>query len=389
MRPHLFAFLLCLFGVLPGCNSRGRSGVPTLPELVAASVLGGGRLFLDPFASRLLIGSIVLQNTLAAGIDGGDIVFRIQPEPGMEPEETEVVVPAGQQRTVPVFTTLVAAAVLQLTVFANYSRGGTERPFPLVWNNEAADNRALALLALVAGQPITSLAALWYASALLAPVGVLTNNSNRNVVQRVPALAQDIRLYAALIFFVALADLQGAFGGGPADGAVFPPGAGPEGFTVAATPSAPLAGGEQCFFWFAVREPIPLADPQQLFQYAFVVDSDTNPANNWVASPAFADDFFAGTDRWYELNYTPAGGWQMRCRQVGPGNTLTTVASAARVILSGDTMLLVVPRSEFAVANPPFRATTFAHLGDFGQNPPFTWSGDPTPTVAEGLRSWQ
>ena len=120
-----------------------------------------------------------------------------------------------------------------------------------------------------------------------------------------------------------------------------------------------------------------------------MLDSDASPANNYVASPQFQDDFFQGTDRWYELGYAPATGWTLRCRVVGAGNSISTVPSAARAILSGDTLLLVVPRSELGVPNPPFRATTFSHAGDFGQNPPYDWSGDPTPTVAEPLRSWQ
>jgi hypothetical protein len=384
MRRILLALFLVLFGGLPACHGRG--GTTTLPELAAAAaVTGGGRVLLDPLGTRVLLGTILLQNALASDFGTTGIVFRLLLGAGYEADESEVVLTPGQQRQVAIYTTLVTATALSIAVFANYERGGTEREYPVAWTNEAGGNRALQLLQLLQAAPIV---ALWYSSLVLAPIGVLTNNSNPAVPRRLPLLAQEVRLYAALLVYLSLFDLQNAFGG-PADVATFPPGQGPQGFTVAANPSAPLAAGDHCVFTLAVQEPIPLADPTQRFQYAFVVDSGVSPANNWVPVPAFPDDFFAGTDRWYELNYAPSSGWQLRCRTVAAGNVLATVPSAARAILSGDTLLLVVPRSEFVVANPPFRATTFAHLGDFGQNPPYTWSGDPTPTVAEGLRSWQ
>jgi hypothetical protein len=389
MRSLLLAVLV--LSALPGCNRGNRVAAANVPALVAAAVTGGGRVLLDPLSTRVLLGTILLQNTIAAGVLGGDIRVRVAPEPGVEPDETEVVLAPGEQRAIAVYTTLVTLAALQLTVFAKYVDGGSERAFPVQWSNELAAARSLAVLQLLAAP---SIAPVWYQSAVLAAVGVLTRNSNPNVPQRVPALAQDVRVYGALLKFLTVLQLQAAFGGldssdGGPEGATFPPGAGAEGFTVAAAPGAPLTEGEYCVFWLSVQAAIPLAEPTQRFTYAFVADGDANPANNWVPAPAFPDDFFAGTDRWYELDYTPATGWALRCRAVGPGNTLTTVASAARAILAGDTLLLLVPRGEFALATPPFRASTFAHLGDFGQNPPFTWSGDPTPPVAEGLRAWQ
>jgi hypothetical protein len=385
LRSVLLAFLV--LSSLAGCNGGRRNSTGTaLPPEVLAAVTGGGRVFADPLATRFLLGTILLQNLLPVGTVGGVIRYQLLLASTFETDEGEdFELAPGEQRAIPVYTTLVAVRTLQLVVLANYVANGLQRTFNVDWTNESAQARAATLLQLVTASQVL---ALWYASGVLGPIGLLVLNSNLNVPQRVPAGPQEIRLYGALLFFLTQAQLLEAWGGLDG-GAIFPPGQGPEGFTVAATPSAPLAEGEHCFFWLTVQEPIPLADPAQLFQYAFVVDSDANPANNWVPAPAFPADFFKDTDRWYELNYAPASGWSLRCRVVGAGNTLTTVPSGARAILSGDTLLLVVPRSEFVLANPPFRATTFAHLGDFGQNPPFTWSGDPTPTVAEGLRSWQ
>ncbi len=389
MNPRRLLLLFVVLFVLPVCNRRQHTvGTGLLPQQVDACVKGGCRVLLNPLASQSLLGTVRLRNGLHADMVGADTRFRFELPEGYWADETEVVLGAGEQRSIAVYTSLVTLAALQITVFAELVSGGlTPRTFPIRWTNEAADSRALALI-----QRITAaqLIGLWYASALTAPIGVLTWNSNLLIIRTLAALAQDIRLYGALAFSLSLFELNNAFGTGLAEGApVFPLGQGPEGFTLAAEPAAPLTAGDYCVFWLATREAIPLADPVQLLQYAFVFDSDANPANNWVPAPAFQGDYFKDTDRWYELNYAPSTGWALRCRVVGAGNTLTTVPSGARAIFSGDTLLLLVPRSEFAVPSPPFRATTFAHLGDFGQNDPFVYSGDPTPAVAEGLRFWQ
>lgn len=385
LLPRALVFLLSLTA-LCGCHrNRGGTALAGLPPVVAAAVLGGGSVVLDPYLTLALVGTLTLRNDLPVGTASGGIRFRVDVPAGSQADATDVLLAPGELRTVQVFTTLVLATALATTVYARYERGGDERAFPVDWQNVAGGNGALRICQLLgSGQ----LAALWYASLLLTPVGLLTRNSNPLVPQRLPQLAQEIRLIGALLGFFTLLELQAAFGLG-VDTGTFPVGQGPEGFTVAATPTAPLADGEFCAFWMTTAAEIPVSDPNRFYQYAFVVDSDADPANNYLPAPAFPDDFFAGTDRWYELNHAPATGWQLRCRVVGPGNTLTVVPSGARAILRGDTWFLLVPRSEFQVANPPFRATSFGHAGDFGQNPPYDWSGDPTPPVAEGLRSWQ
>jgi hypothetical protein len=350
-------------------------------------VLGGGLALLDPYATaRVLLGTLTLRNDLPDGTAEGDIDYHIECPAGCEVDQTDYRLAPGAQVAVAVYTTLVLSAILSVSVLTNYVRGGTERAFPIQWQNLTGASRALSLLQIISASVF---AILWYTNAFLVASGVLTNNSNPSVPRRIPALAQDVLLFGAVIGLLTLLELEGLFGAGALDGEAFPPGDGPNGLTIAANPSAPLVAGEYVTFWLTVGEDIPVASQDRLLQYAFVCDSDTNPANNYVPSPAFPDDFFAGTDRWYELNYAPGPGWTFRCRVVGAGNSITTVPSGARAILSGDTLLVIVPRSEFVVSNPPFRATTFAHSGDFGQNPPYDWSGDPTPTVAEGLQTWQ
>ena len=371
-----------------GCR-RNRNGelVPNVPAIVAAAVLGGGSVLLDPLATTaVLVGTLTLRNDVAAGTADGDVEYRVDCPAGFEASEYDVRLGPGEERVVQVFTTLVLVAVLTVTVYAVYaSATAAERAFPITWNNFSANSAAFALLSLISA-PL--FAVLWGTNTFLSPFGVLTNNSNPLVPQRVPALAQDVRLFGAIIGALTILQLQALFGnvdGGA--GPTFPPGQGAEGFTVAADPSASMTAGEYVTFYLSTKADIPL-DGDELLTYSVVCDSDLDASNDWVPNPAFPDDFYKGTDRWYQLDYAPGSGWRFDCTQVGPGNTLTVVPSAARVIVRGDTVLFVVPRSEFAVSNPPFRVTTFAHTGDFGQNPPYTWSGDPTPTVADGLQTW-
>jgi hypothetical protein len=379
--------LLLAFFTLPGCHrSRGGTADAQIPAIVAALVTGGGRVLLDPNATtRLMLGTILLRNTLAAGTANGDIRFFVRSGAGYEPDVGETVLAPGEQLSVAVYTTLAVASVLSLSVFARYELGTAEREFPLAWTNEAAASNGLELCQHLGS---AQLAVLWYLSAWMSPVGLLALHSSASVPPRLPALLSEIRMLGAMVAYFSLLELQGMFQNAN-DSVSFPDGAGPYGFTVPASPLSPLQDGNYIAFWMSVQAPFPTADPAQRFQYAFVMDSDTNPANNYVPAASFPNDFFAGTDRWYDLTYAPATGWQLACKQVGAGNAVTTVASGARAILRGDTLLLLVPQSEFAVSNPPFRATSFAHQGDYGLNPPYTWSGDPTPAVAEGLHSWQ
>jgi len=385
---RLMVFLIVIVGLF-GCR-RSSNGqlVVDVPTVVAAAVIGGGNVLLNPAAtSSVLVGLLTLRNETAVGTANGDMEFRVDCPAGCETPTPTVTLAPGEEFVVQVFTTVVLAAVISVNVFARYLAGTASRDFPIAWNNVLFASNAFAVLALMQ-EP--AFATLFFASVVLAQVGILTRNSNPLVPQRIPALAQDVRLFGAVIAVLTLVQLQALFVGVSDTGSeAFPPGQGPNGYTVEASPGAPLQAGEYITFWYSVSEDIPLASQAELFQYAVVCDSDANPANNYVPSPAFPDDFFANTDRWYELNYSPANGWALTCKVIGPGNAITTVSSAARAIVRGDSIVMVVPRSEFAVSNPPFRVSTFAHTGDFGQNPPFTWSGDPTPTVAEGLQTWQ
>lgn len=384
---RLLIFLTVMVALF-GCK-RSKSGelVVDVPAVVAAVVLGGGDVLLDPVASTaLLVGLMTVRNETAVGTVNGDIEYRVDCPAGCSVDQETVVVAPGQEAVIRVFTTLVLVATVSVTVFARYVAGVTERTFPIAWNNVAFGNAAFATLALLSA-PV--LAVLWSTSAVLAAVGIETGQSNPLVPRRIPQRAQDVRMFGAVAGLLTVVQLIALFGGLTDEGGeLFPEGAGPNGYTVHASPGAPLQQDDYITFWMSCDDDIPLSSTTEFYQYAFVCDSDLDPNNNWVPAPAFPDDFFKDTDRWYELNYAPNGSWVLTCKQIGNGNSINVVASGARAIISGDSIVMVVPRSEFAVQNPPFRVSTFAHTGDFGQNAPFTWSGDPTPTVAEGLHAW-
>jgi hypothetical protein len=201
----------------------------------------------------------------------------------------------------------------------------------------------------------------------------------------------EILLRGMLLMAVTRATLEGLFGAGnvapagnPPD---FPCGAGPNGFTVCPTMPAPMPVEDYLFVWLATNGTIPLASPTRTYQYGFVFDADGNAANDYVPAPAVANDFYGGTDRWYSVEYDPVAGWRLIVTDAR-NNVFTVIPSGARAIIVDNAIGLFVPTSEFAVDFPAYRVTAFEHGGDFGIPPPNDWSGDLSPTVAEGLATY-
>ena len=127
----------------------------------------------------------------------------------------------------------------------------------------------------------------------------------------------------------------------------------------------PMPEGEVFVAVAVMAGEIPQADPERHLVYSLVLDSDNDEANNWVG---FLDwDLFLGTDRWYQLIWSPIDGqWRVTVTQVGPGDVTTTVtASTVRATIEADTISWWVSASEFAAAQPGYRVTSFAHDGQF------------------------
>lgn len=108
---------------------------------------------------------------------------------------------------------------------------------------------------------------------------------------------------------------------------------------------------------------LPTAGASRDYTYAAVFDSDADPANNWQYQGDFDWDFFRDTDRWYQVQFDAASGaWSMDVVDLAATGA---VSSAARVLIDGDTIIWVIPASEFAAETPLVRVSAFRHDGTF------------------------
>ncbi|MEM8606105.1 MAG: hypothetical protein AAGF92_03320, partial [Myxococcota bacterium] len=125
----------------------------------------------------------------------------------------------------------------------------------------------------------------------------------------------------------------------------YPCGVGEEALTLCQNPS-PIPDGDYIVVFNVLADDVVLEDPTNFWVYGFVFDADGNPANNFQPLPEFPNDFFQDTDRWYQAQYAPGAGWSLRVTDatIDPGGS---IPSQARLIIVDNTLVLVVPRSEF------------------------------------------
>jgi len=168
---------------------------------------------------------------------------------------------------------------------------------------------------------------------------------------------------------------------------LFPCGEGPVSAVLCTPGHGDFPAGEAVFVANLTRGEIPLDDPTHTYQYGFVFDSDGDASNNYVPDPAFPNDFFADTDLWYVAAYDPAQGWRLEVTDARDGDFVSQ-ESDARLIVTDNGLVLVVPTSEFEIADPPVRMTSFRHTGDFGMGGDRNWNGDVQPAVLQGLFEW-
>lgn len=147
--------------------------------------------------------------------------------------------------------------------------------------------------------------------------------------------------------------------------AAFPCGEGPVGTTLCDPAAGAFAPGEYVFVLATFGGEIPTDDPAGTFQHAFVFDADGIASNNYVPSSEYPKDFFQGTDKWYQVFYTPDEGFSLRVidSRVSVSNP---VATGARLIVAGREFAAFIPRAELDGTAPGFRVTTFRHEGDYG-----------------------
>lgn len=161
----------------------------------------------------------------------------------------------------------------------------------------------------------------------------------------------------------------------------YPCGPGEYGYTVCG--QAPFPAGAAIVIGVIYDDDIAIQDPQNIYQYGFVFDSDGDETNNYAASERFPNDFFDGTDLFYVLAYTPANGWELTSTDVR--GERKQIATGARAIINGNTIIMVIPAGEISLERPLFRLTAFRHTGDYGINPPHDWDADVVPPVDEPL----
>lgn len=125
-----------------------------------------------------------------------------------------------------------------------------------------------------------------------------------------------------------------------------------DGVRTACASNNPIEPGPMFVAAARFAEPIPQESSDGLVIYSLVLDADGDPANNFEAEEPFNNDFFQGTDRWYELVYTPELGWYLT---VDRNETL----SNARAAIMDDLVVFFVPMAELAIDAPEYRLTSF------------------------------
>ena len=127
-------------------------------------------------------------------------------------------------------------------------------------------------------------------------------------------------------------------------------------FVICPVDSLPMPAGDLVAATLVLAEPIP--PPTQPFDpganlsipsgdtmlvYAFVIDGDGDPANNFNAIPPYDWDYYQGTDTWYELVGDPEYGIWVLYATDGRRQPL---ASTARVVIDGDTITFFISAEE-------------------------------------------
>lgn len=122
-------------------------------------------------------------------------------------------------------------------------------------------------------------------------------------------------------------------------------------------------------------------DTDRTHQYAFVFDRDGDPGDDYLAGGAYPKDTWDHSDLRYEIAIRD-GVSQVN---VTEGATFAPVSSGARLVVDGGLITAFIPQDELDVDGGavPMRATTFWHLGDYGEGPDEMFNIDLFPVVGE------
>lgn len=125
---------------------------------------------------------------------------------------------------------------------------------------------------------------------------------------------------------------------------------------ICALDSLPMPPGNLVAATIVLAEPIPSPsqpfDPQAMLPipsgdvmlvYAFVVDRDGDPSNNFRAVPPYDWDYYQGTDTWYELVGDPEYGlWELYATDA----SRRPFPSTARAVIDGNTITFFIAAGE-------------------------------------------
>ncbi len=132
-----------------------------------------------------------------------------------------------------------------------------------------------------------------------------------------------------------------------------------------------MPAGDVGIFSMDLAGDVPLSGGDHSLIYSLVLDSDRDPADDWVFNPPFDWDFFQGTDRWYQLAYDhTSDAWSLSVTQLTTDGQIPseTESSTVRAVVEGNSVAFFVSMSEFRSAEPAFRLTAFGHDGFFSES---------------------
>jgi hypothetical protein len=136
------------------------------------------------------------------------------------------------------------------------------------------------------------------------------------------------------------------------------------GFVVCTENYLPIEPGLVHIVMMHMEGEIPTANPDLFYTYSAVFDSDGDPANNFQFMDPYDWDFYQDTDLWYILDWwADRGVWTLEV--LDGTNNYSSIPSGARAVVMGKIVAFFIPASEFSIANPGFRVSTFAHDGTY------------------------
>lgn len=135
--------------------------------------------------------------------------------------------------------------------------------------------------------------------------------------------------------------------------------------TICPDNALPFPAGEMVMLGMVLGDDVPLSDPDHFYFYTATFDSDGDTANNYVIFEPYNWDLLQGGDRWYSLEWYPEDGRWTAITSKTEGEFQELIAGAFRVVIDRNLIVFFIPVSEFEVARPGFRLTSFVSGGTF------------------------